>query len=137
MMQNLFLQVLNLFFSKCIILFKCSGGSVYLLAAFERDMLSGMTAIQLTLDGVMQELASLRKEVQISQRGDNNKGLPDDIIFPLASVEQLEELEVKLLDKNIIKRVVSIYIIMFLFLLFTFIYKINNALMSAWTEPAL
>ena len=133
-MQNvLFLQILNLFFSKCIILFKCSGGSVYLLAAFEKEMLSGMTAIQLTLDGVMQDLASLRKEVKILQRGDNNEELPDDIIFPLASVEQLEELEANLLDMNIIKLVVSISIIMFLFLVYTFIY----ALMSAWTKPAL
>ena len=108
-MQNvLFLQVLNLFFSKCIILFKCSGGSIYLLAAFEREMLSGMTAIQLTLDGVMQELPSLRKEVKILQRGDNNEELPYDILFPLASVEQLEELEANLLDRNIIKLVVSI-----------------------------
>ena len=71
-------------------------------------MLSGMTAIQLTLDGVMQELASLWKQVNILQRTDDNKELPDDITFPLASVEQLEELEVKLLDRNILKLVVSI-----------------------------
>ena len=96
------------FFSKCIILFKCSGGSVYLLVAFETEMLTGMTAIQLTLDSVMQELASLQKQVNLLQRTDDNKELPDDIAFPLASVEQLQELEVKLLDRNILKLVVSI-----------------------------
>ena len=42
-----------------------------------------------------------------------NVELPDDLTFPLTSVEDVEKLEVKLLDKTIKNLVVSICTIMF------------------------
>ena len=76
-----------------------------------------MTAIQVTLDGVVREQASQRKLLNMimtsSASAEVNVELPDDLTFPLSSVEDVEELEVKLLDKTIKNLVVSIFTIMF------------------------
>ena len=80
-------------------------------------MLSAVTSIQVTLDGVVREQASQRKLLNLlmtsSASAEVNVELPDDLTFPLSSVEDVEELEVKLLDKTIKNLVVSICIIMF------------------------
>ena len=76
-----------------------------------------MTATQVTLDGVVREQASQRKLLNLlmtsSASADVNVELPDDLTFPLTSVEDVEKLEVKLLDKTIKNLVVSICTIMF------------------------
>ena len=76
-----------------------------------------MTAIQVTLDGVVREQASQRKLLNLlmtsSASAEVNVELPDDLTFPLTSVEDVEELEVKLLDKTVKNLVVSICTIMF------------------------
>ena len=80
-------------------------------------MLSAVTAIQVTLDSVVREQASQRKLLNMimtsSASAEVNVELPDDLTFPLTSVEDVEELEVKLLDKIIKNLVVSICTIMF------------------------
>ena len=99
-----------------MVFFKCTRGSIF-FAAFEREMLSAVTAIQVTLDGVVREQASQRKLLNLlmtsSASAEVNVELPDDLTFPLTSVEDVEELEVKLLDKTIKNLVVSICTIMF------------------------
>ena len=76
-----------------------------------------MTATQVTLDGVVRGQASQRKLLNLlmtsSASADVNVELPDDLTFPLTSVEDVEKLEVKLLDKTIKNLVVSICTIMF------------------------
>ena len=76
-----------------------------------------MTAIQVTLDGVVREQASQQKLLNLlmtsSTSAEVNVELPDDLTFPLTSVEDVEELEVKLLDKTVKNLVVSICTIMF------------------------
>ena len=76
-----------------------------------------MTAIQVTLDGVVREQASQQKLLNLlmtsSASAEVNVELPDDLTFPLTSVEDVEELEVKLLDKTVKNLVVSICTIMF------------------------
>ena len=73
-----------------IVFFKCSTCSIHFLAASEREMLSSMSATQLTLDGVVQELATVWKQVKTLHSGDNHEELPEDIEFPLPSVEKVE-----------------------------------------------
>ena len=76
-----------------------------------------MTAIQVTVDGVVREQASQRKLLNLlmtsSASAEVNVELPDDLTFPLTCVEDVEKLEVKLLDKTIKNLVVSICTIMF------------------------
>ena len=87
-----------------------------LLTAFERVMLKALTGIQVTLDQVVKDqrvqgrLLNKILLTGVGIQGAETDELPDGVELPLASVEELEELEHKLkTDTGLRSILVSIF----------------------------